>query len=172
MPLIDLAAQHAGLRHDLNVALERVASSGRYILGEEVAAFERSFADYLGVAHVVGTSSGTSALQLALMAAGIGPGHDVLTVSHTAVATVAAIEQAGARPVLVDIDPARFTLDPDRLAAALTPRTRAIVPVHLYGCPADLDPILAFAALHGLTVVEDCAQAHGARYRGKRVGGP
>lgn len=170
IPTIDLVAQHASLQTELTAAIERVVSSGRYILGEEVEAFERAFGAYLGVGHVVGTSSGTAALQLALMAAGIGPGHDVITVSHTAVATVAAIEQAGANPVLVDIDLERFTLDPGRLAAALTPRTRAIVPVHLYGCPADLDPILAFAHEHGLVVIEDCAQAHGARYRDKRVG--
>lgn len=170
IPLIDLVAQHASLQTELNAALERVTSSGRYILGEEVEAFERAFAAYLGVGHVVGTSSGTAALQLALMAAGVGPGHDVITVSHTAVATVAAIEQAGANPVLVDIDSKRFTLDPDRLAAALTPRTRAIIPVHLYGCPAELDPILAFAHHHGLVVIEDCAQAHGARYRDRHAG--
>lgn len=170
IPLIDLVAQHASLQTELNAALERVTSSGRYILGAEVEAFERAFAAYLGVGHVVGTSSGTAALQLALMAAGVGPGHDVITVSHTAVATVAAIEQAGANPVLVDIDSKRFTLDPDRLAAALTPRTRAIIPVHLYGCPAELDPILAFAHHHGLVVIEDCAQAHGARYRDRHAG--
>lgn len=170
IPLIDLVAQHASLQTELNAALERVTSSGRYILGAEVEAFERAFAAYLGVGHVVGTSSGTAALQLALMAAGVGPGHDVITVSHTAVATVVAIEQAGANPVLVDIDSKRFTLDPDRLAAALTPRTRAIIPVHLYGCPAELDPILAFAHHHGLVVIEDCAQAHGARYRDRHAG--
>jgi dTDP-4-amino-4,6-dideoxygalactose transaminase len=118
----------------------------------------------------VGVGSGTDALHLALAACGVGPGDEVITVPHTAVATVAAIEMAGATPVLVDIDPARYTLDPARVEAALTERTRAIVPVHLYGCPAELAPILPLARAHGLYVVEDCAQAHGARYRGRRVG--
>lgn len=170
IPLVDLAAQHVALRDPLNAAIERVVSSGRYILGPEVESFEKSFAAYLGVSYAIGVSSGTAALQLALMALGIGPGHEVITVSHTAVATVAAIEQTGATPVLVDIDPIRLTLDPTRLAGALSPKTRAIVPVHLYGCPADMDPILAFARQHGLAVVEDCAQAHGARYRDRPVG--
>ena len=170
IPLIDLAAQHAALRDPLNAAIERVVASGRYILGPEVESFEKAFAAYLGVGHAIGVSSGTAALQLALMALGIGPGHEVITVSHTAVATVAAIEQTGAAPVLVDNDPIRLTLDPTRLAGALSPKTRAIVPVHLYGCPADLDPILTFARQHGLAVVEDCAQAHGARYRDGAVG--
>ncbi len=170
IPLINLAAQHASLRPELDAAYDRVMSSGRYILGSEVEAFERAFAAYLGIEHAVGVSSGTAALQLALMAAGIGRGHEVITVSYTAVATVVAIEQTGATPVLVDIEPDRYTLDPSALAAVLTSRTRAIVPVHLYGCPADMEPILAFSRAHQLRVIEDCAQAHGARYRGQPVG--
>jgi dTDP-4-amino-4,6-dideoxygalactose transaminase len=170
IPLTDLASQHAALQAPLNEAIQRVISSGRYILGPEVAGFERAFADYLGVAYAVGVSSGTSALQLALMALGIGPDSEVITVSHTAVATVAAVAHTGAAPVLVDNDPTRYTMDPARLASALSAKTRAIVPVHLYGCPAEMAPILSIARQHGLRVIEDCAQAHGARYCGQRVG--
>lgn len=163
-------AQYLAHRAEIDDALRRVLDKGRYILGEEVQAFEFEFAAYIGVAHALGAGSGTEALHLALAACGVGPGDDVITVAHTAVATVAAIELTGAAPVLVDIDPATFTLDPDQLERALSPRTKAIVPVHLYGCPADLAPILEIARGHGLRVVEDCAQAHGATYRGRRVG--
>ncbi len=158
------------LQPEIDAAIARVLASGQFILGPEVRAFEREFAAYCGIEHAVGVDSGTSAIQLALLACGIGPGDEVITVSHTAVATVAAIDLTGARPALVDIDPTRFTLDPAKLESALSPRTRAILPVHLYGCPADLEPILAFAREHQLFVIEDCAQAHGARYRGKPVG--
>ena len=144
--------------------------SGRYILGDEVLAFEREFASYIGVRDAVGVGSGTEALHLALAACGIGRGDEVITVAHTAVATVAAIELAGATPVFVDIEPDFFTLDPLKVEAAITSRTKAIVPVHLYGQPADLDAITSIAQLHGLRVIEDCAQAHGATYREKRVG--
>ena len=170
IPLVDLAAQHAALQHALDAAIARVLASGRFILDAEVSAFERAFAAHLGVGHAVGVSSGTAALQLALLAVGVGSGDEVITVSHTASATVAAIVSVGAVPVFVDIDAARYTLDPDQLAAAFSRRTRAIIPVHLYGCPADLTPILAFAREHGLRVIEDCAQAHGARYNGRAVG--
>ncbi len=170
VPLVDLAAQHASLHPALDAAIQRVLASGRFILDAEVAAFERAFAEYLGIGHAVGVSSGTAALQLALLAVGIGVGDEVITVSHTAVATIAAIVGTGAVPVFVDIEATHYTLDPGRIAAAITPRTRAIVPVHLYGCPADLAPILAVAQEHGLRVIEDCAQAHGARYRGRPVG--
>lgn len=170
IPLVDLAALHAPLRAEIDTALARVVSSGRFILGPEVEAFEAALSAYVGVRHAVGVSSGTAALQLALLAAGIGPGDEVITVSFTAVATVAAIQLVGAQPVLVDIDPTRFTLDPERLVSALTRRTRAIVPVHLYGCPADLGPILAFAERNRLIVIEDCAQALGAQYQGRPVG--
>ena len=153
-----------------------VFASGRFILGEQVAAFEREFAAYCGARHGVGVGSGTEAIHLALLACGIGAGDEVITVPNTAVATVAAIEQTGARPVFVDVDFHARTLDPLLLEAAITPRTRAILPVHLYGLPAELDPILALARAHGLRVIEDCAQAHGALYRsleprsGRRVG--
>lgn len=170
IPAFDLKRQYADLRAEIDAALSRVLERGSFILGEEVAAFEQEFADYCGVAYAVGTGSGTESLHLALLACGVGPGDEVITVSHTAVATVVAIELAGAHPVLVDIDPVRYTLDPERLERALTPRTRAIVPVHLYGCPADLAPILQVARRYNLLVVEDCAQAHGALYRGRRVG--
>ncbi len=163
-------AQYLSHRADIDAALQRVLHGDRYILGSEVRAFEEEFAAYVGVAHAIGVANGTDALHLALRAAGVGAGDEVITVSHTAVATVAAIEMAGAVPVLVDIEPARFTLDPARVARAITPRTKAIVPVHLYGQACDLDPILALAKERGLLVIEDCAQAHGARYHGRRVG--
>ena len=163
-------AQYLAHRAEIDAAIQRVLLGERYVLGDEVRAFEREFAAYVGVGHAVGVASGTDALHLALRACGIGPGDEVITVSHTAVATVAAIEMSGATPVLVDIDPQTFTLDPARMAGALTPRTKALVPVHLYGQACDLDPLLAFAKAHGLYVVEDCAQAHGARYHGRRAG--
>lgn len=170
IPIVDLKAQYYGIRREVDDAIARVLQRGNFVLGEEVAAFEQEFADYLGAAFAVGVDSGTSALQLALLACGIGSGDEVLAPSHTAVATVAAIEMTGARPVLVDIELSRFTLDPERVAPAITPRTRAVIPVHLYGCPADLDPLLQLARRHNLFVVEDCAQAHGALYRGQKAG--
>ena len=168
--LVDLKAAYWRLQTEIDAATARVMSSGWYILGPEVAAFESEFAAYLGVEQAVGVASGTDAVLLALRALGIGPGDEVITVAHTAVATVAAIELAGATPRLVDIDAATYTLDPAQLAAAITSRTRAVVPVHLYGAPADMDAVLAVAHAHGLLIVEDCAQAHGARYRGRMVG--
>lgn len=170
IPFIDLKAAYARQQAQLDAAVLRVMAGGWYILGEEVRQFEREFAAYLGAAEAVGVASGTDALLLALRAAGVGPGDEVITVAHTAVATVAAIELAGATPVLIDIDPRTYTLDPALLPAALTSRTRAIVAVHLYGQTAAMDPILAFARDHGLLVIEDCAQAHGARYRGRTAG--
>jgi dTDP-4-amino-4,6-dideoxygalactose transaminase len=170
IPAVDLAGQYRALRTEIDAAVNRVLAGGWYILGEETRAFEAEFAAYVGAEHGVGVASGTDALILALRAVGVGAGDEVITVSHTAVATVAAVEQAGARPVLVDIDPATFTIDPAQVEAAISSRTRAIVPVHLYGHPADMDPILAVARQHDLAVVEDCAQAHGARYRGRPVG--
>jgi len=170
IPFVDLRAQYDSLRGEIDRAISAVLQRGSFILGQEVAAFESEFAASCGVAHAVGVSSGTSALQIALLAGGVGPGDEVITVAHTAVATVAAIEMCGARPVLVDIDRARMTIDPEKCAAALTPRTRAIIPVHLYGCPAELAPIRALAQPRHILVVEDCAQAHGARYKGRPVG--
>ena len=148
-----------------------VLDCGVFVFGGQVAAFEKEFAAYLGVPHAVGVSSGTDALRLALLGAGIGPGDEVITSALTAVATVVAIEGAGARVILADIDPETYTLDACQVKSRLTPRTKAIVPVHLYGHPADIEPLLAIAASRGLEIVEDACQAHGATYQGKKVGG-
>jgi dTDP-4-amino-4,6-dideoxygalactose transaminase len=166
----DPKANYLAHKAEIDTAIHRVLQSGCYILGEEVAAFEREFARYIGVAYAVGVASGTDALELALRAAGVGAGDEVITVSHTAVATVVAIERAGATPVLVDIDPPSFTLDPSRLASAITSRTKAIVPVHLYGHPASMPTIMEIAKQYRLVVVEDCAQAHGAAIGERKVG--
>jgi dTDP-4-amino-4,6-dideoxygalactose transaminase len=171
IPQTDPRAGYQVCRGEIDAAIRRVLDRGWYILGEEVKAFEKEFADYLGAHHAVGVGSGTDALFLALRACGIGPGDEVITVSHTSVATVAAIEQCGATPVLVDVDPAVYTLDPARLPAVMTKRTRAILPVHLYGLPADMAAILSFAREHNLFVVEDCAQAHGAACRVDSISG-
>jgi dTDP-4-amino-4,6-dideoxygalactose transaminase len=157
-------------RGEIDEAIFRVLRGGRYILGEEVAAFEHEFAAYIGVRFAVGVGSGTDAIHLALRANGIGPGDEVITVSQTAVATVAAIEAAGACPVLVDVDPTTLTMAPESLESALGTRTKAIMPVHLYGHPAAMDAIDSIARRHGLRVIEDCAQAHGAEYRGRKAG--
>jgi dTDP-4-amino-4,6-dideoxygalactose transaminase len=170
VPLLDLRAEYAALRTDILRAIDGVLSSGQLYLGPETEAFEREFAAYCEAGHAVACSSGTDALILALQACGIGPGDEVITVSHTFIATVAAIAAVGATPVFVDIDPRTYTMDVSQLAAAHTPRTSAILPVHLYGHPANMDPLLAFARPRGLAVIEDAAQAHGARYRGRRVG--
>lgn len=170
IPFNDLAPSHRLLAGALREAVVRVIERGWFILGPEVEAFEQEFAAYHGVGHAVAVASGTDALELALRAAGIGAGDEVITVAHTAVATVAAIERAGATPVLVDIDPLTYTMSPQAADAALTPRTRALLPVHLYGHPADLSGLLALVEAHGLLLIEDCAQAHGARYQGQLVG--
>ena len=164
-----LAGYHAR-RAEIDDAVARVLASGRYLLGPETEAFEAEFAAWVGVRECVSAGSGTEALHLALRAVGVGAGDEVITVSHTAVATVSAIELCGARPVLVDVGPDDFNLDPAGLDAALSPRTRAVVPVHLYGQAADLAPVVAFCRRHGLRLVEDCSQAHGATYAGQRVG--
>ena len=170
IPLIDLQAQYRAIKPEIDAAVLEVLGSGRFALGPAVDRFERAFADYCGAAEAVGVNSGTSALHLALLAAGVRPGDEVITVPFTFVATVAAIEHAGARPVFVDVDPDFYTMDPARLEAAITPRTRAIVPVHLYGQSADMRPILDVARHRGLTVIEDACQAHGAEYQGRRCG--
>jgi dTDP-4-amino-4,6-dideoxygalactose transaminase len=170
IPLVDLKAQYRGIKDEIDRAIANVLESGQFILGNEVAAFEQDFAAYCGAAHCVGLNSGTSALHLALLAAGVGPGDEVITVPFTFVATVAAIHYTGATPVFVDIDPVSYTMDPCILERAITARTRAIVPVHLYGQPADMDPILEIAQRHGKIVLEDAAQAHGAEYKSRRVG--
>jgi dTDP-4-amino-4,6-dideoxygalactose transaminase len=162
--------QYLARKGEIDDAVMRVLNRGRYILGEEVKTFEAEFAAYIGVAHGIGVGSGTEGLHMALVACGIEAGDEVITVSHTAVATVAAIEQAGALPVMVDIEPGFYTMDPGKITTAITPRTKVIIPVHLYGHPVDLNPIFEIAGKYGLRVIEDCAQAHGAAYRGKRVG--
>ena len=171
IPFVDLKAQYQSIKAEIDSAVLRVLESGHYVLGEEVLAFEAEFAAACGVEYAVGVSSGTSALHLALLAAGVGPGDEVITVPFTFVATVAAIEYAGARPVLVDVEPNSLTMDVEALERAITPRTKVILPVHLYGHAADMDPILDLARDAGLLVVEDAAQAHLAAYRGRYVGG-
>ena len=170
IPVADPGAQLAALRPEIDEAISRVLKSGYYILGPEVEAFEREFADYIGTTQALGVANGTDALALGLRALGIGPGDEVITVSHTAVATVAAIEQAGATPVLVDVEPGFLTLDPALLDEVLSERTRAVVPVHLYGQAADLTMIQSFCQLNGLALVEDVSQAHGATWNGARLG--
>lgn len=170
VPFVDLKAQYRCIKAEVESAISNVLESTQFVLGKEVEAFEREFADYCGVAHAVAVNSGTSALHLALLAAGIGPGDEVITVSMTFVATVAAVLYTGARPVLVDVDPVSYTLDPELIESAITSRTKAILPVHLYGQMADMDPILDIARRYNLIVVEDAAQAHGAEYKGRRAG--
>ena len=158
--------QYLAHRAGIDAAIDNVLTNGRYILGPEVAAFEEEFARYCEVKHAVAVGSGTEALHVALAAMGAGAGDEVITTAHTAVATASAIRLCGATPVFVDVEPGTWTVDPKLVAAAITPKTKAIVPVHIYGQPADLAPILAL----GVPVLEDCAQAHGARYGGRRVG--
>jgi dTDP-4-amino-4,6-dideoxygalactose transaminase len=170
IPLVDLKAQYRSIKSEIDAAVERVLDSGQFVLGEEVAAFEREFAAFCGTSDAIAVNSGTSALHLALLAAGVGPGDEVITVPFTFVATVATIRYTNARPVFVDVDPEYYTMDPSRLEDAITSRTKAIVPVHLYGQPADMDPILEIARRHNLVMIEDAAQAHGADYHGRRCG--
>ena len=170
IPFNQLKPLHDLLADEIHAAINRVVDSGWYILGPEVAAFESEFADYHGVAHTIGVASGTDAIELALRAGGIGQGDEVITVAHTAMATVTAIESTGASPVLVDIDPRTFTLDPQAARHAITERTRGIIAVHLYGQPADLDLLKSLADEYDLVLIEDCAQAHGAEHKGRKVG--
>lgn len=170
IPFVDLKAQYASIRTEVNTAIQGVLDSCQFTLGSEVTEFEREFAAYCQGEFGIGVNSGTSALHIALLAAGIGPGDEVITVPFTFVASVAAIHYSGARTVFVDIDPKSFTMDPARVEAAITDRTRAIMPVHLYGQTADMEPILEIARRRGLVVIEDAAQAHGAEYKGRRAG--
>jgi dTDP-4-amino-4,6-dideoxygalactose transaminase len=170
IPFVDLKAQYHSIKHEIDAAAIRVFESSQFVLGPEVATFEKEFAAYCGVENAMGVNSGTSALHLAMLAAGIGPGDEVITIPFTFVATVAAICYTGAKPVFVDIDPRSFTMDPTKVEAVITKKTKAIIPVHLYGQCADMDPILAIAKKHNLVVIEDAAQAHGAEYKGKKAG--
>ncbi len=170
IPFLDLTKQYESIRAELDDAAQRVMKGGWFILGPEVAEFEKEFAAYLGVAHAVGVGSGTEALHIALLALGIGADDEVITVPNTAVATVAAIEMAGARAILCDVHPDTMLMDVAALERAITPRTRAVIPVHLFGQSVDLAPLLELARARNVYVLEDCAQSHGATYRGKRTG--
>jgi dTDP-4-amino-4,6-dideoxygalactose transaminase len=170
IPLASPLAQYRAHRKLIQNAITHVLESGRYILGEEVQSFERDFAEYCGIPHAIGVASGTDALILALRAIGVGPGDEVITVSHTALATVAAVLACSAIPVLVDVDPSYYTIDPVCIEAAITRQSKAIIAVHLYGQAVDIDPIAAIARRRQLHLVEDCAQAVGADYLNRKVG--
>ncbi len=170
IPFLDLKAQHRQIKHEVDAAISEVIESGQFVLGPAVSAFEERFASYCNARHCVALNTGTSALHLALLATGVGPGDEVITVSMTFVATTAAILYCGAKPVFVDVDPRTWTMAPDLIEAAITPRTKAIMPVHLHGLVADMDPILDIARRHNLVVIEDAAQSHGAEYKGRRAG--
>ena len=170
IPFVDLPAQYQRLQPELEPAIQAVLARGAFIQDAEHRAFEQDFARYLGTRYCLGVASGTDALELALRAMGLGPGDEVITVPNTFIATTEAISHVGATIRWVDVDPRTYNLDPAQLEAAITSHTRAVLPVHLYGQPADMDPIMAIARRHGLKVIEDCAQAHGARYHGRRVG--
>ena len=170
IPLVDLQAQYQSIQRDVDAAMRRVVEGAQFIMGPDVAQFEDEFAAWCGLPHCVGLGSGTAALELTLRALGIGQGDEVITVAHTFIATAEAISAVGAKPVFVDVDPLTYNLDPDAFAAAITPQTRAVMPVHLYGQPCDMTRIQAVATKHGLAVVEDAAQAHGATWAGQPVG--
>jgi dTDP-4-amino-4,6-dideoxygalactose transaminase len=170
VPFVDLKVQYLSIKEEIDTAVLGVLESTQFVLGKEVVAFEELFAAYTQTSHVMGVNTGTSALHLSLLAAGIGRGDEVITTPFTFIATVSAIDYTGATPVFVDIDPVSFTIDPAKIEAAITPRTKAILPVHLYGQPVDMDPIMEIAKRHGLVVIEDACQAHGAEYKGRRVG--
>ncbi len=171
IPLVDLKAQYAAIRPAVDRAVQSVLDSTNFIMGPEVKAFEQAFAAYCHVAQCAGVASGTAALDLVLRSLNVGPGSDVITVAHTFIATAEAISSVGATPVFVDVDPRTYTMDPEALAAAVTPATRAILPVHIYGQPCDMDAIMAVGRRHGIPVVEDAAQAHGATWNGVFAGG-
>jgi len=170
VPFVDLKALHRPIEGELSEAIARVLRNVSFVQGPEVKAFEEAFANYLGVEHCVAVNSGTAALHLTLLALGIGPGDEVITVSHTFIATSEAISAVGARPVFVDVDPVSYTMDPSLVEAAITPRTKVILPVHLYGNLADMDSLMAIARRHNLVVVEDACQAHGALYKSRMAG--
>lgn len=170
IPFVDLKTQYSSIKDEIDPAVFKALASTQFVLGSEVVALEAEFAHYCGANYGIAVNTGTSALHLALLAAGIGAGDEVITVPFTFVATVAAICYTGATPVFVDIDPISYTMDVTQIEAAITERTKAILPVHLYGQPADMDPILEIARRHGLVVIEDAAQAHRSEYKGRRVG--
>ncbi|HEX8284155.1 MAG TPA: DegT/DnrJ/EryC1/StrS family aminotransferase [Pyrinomonadaceae bacterium] len=170
VPFVDLQAQYRSIKAEVDAAIQRVLDTSAFVLGREVEAFERAFAEYVGARECVGVSNGTDALHLALLACGVGAGDEVVVPANTFFATPEAVSAAGATPVFVDCDPVTYNIDASKIEAAVTERTRAVIPVHLYGQPADLDAVEAVAKRHDLIVIEDAAQAHGARYKGKRVG--
>jgi dTDP-4-amino-4,6-dideoxygalactose transaminase len=170
IPFLDLRAPYLELKADIDAAMLRVADSGWYLLGAELRAFEQEFATYVGARHCVGVANGLDALYLSLLALGVGPGDEVIVPSNTYIATWLAVSMTGAKPVPVEPDERTYNLDPARIEGAITPRTRAVLPVHLYGLPADQEAILAIARRRGIPVLEDAAQAHGARYKGRRIG--
>jgi dTDP-4-amino-4,6-dideoxygalactose transaminase len=170
VPFLDLKAHNRSVWPEIQSALEPVLSEAQFILGPAVEAFEAHFAEYLGVRHCVGLNNGTSALHMALLACGVGPGDEVVTTPATWISTSWAVSYVGARPIFVDVDPTTWTLDPEQVERAVTPRTRAVLPVHLYGQAADLEPLCRLGDKHGLALIEDAAQAHGAIYGGRRVG--
>jgi len=170
VPLVDLQAQYLTIKDEIDRAVAATINSGQFILGPEVKAFEEEMAAYLGVRYAVGVASGTDALHLALLSCEIGPGDEVITTPFTFIATVDTIMQCGAVPVLVDIDPETYNIDAVKIESKITKKTKAILPVHLYGQPADLEPITELVKKHGLLLIEDCAQALGAEYKGKKVG--
>lgn len=170
IPFVDLKAQYTALKAQMDAAIQSVLDRTAFVLGKEVTEFEKAFAAYIGVKHCVGVCSGTDALEMALRASGIGPGDEVITVPNTYIATCEAISQAGATIRWIEVDPRTYNMDPANIEQAITPRTKALLPVHLYGQPADMNSILAIARRHGLKVIEDCAQAHGATYQGQLVG--
>lgn len=170
VPLVDLGAQYASIRDEIADAISRVLESQAFILGREVEGFESAFAEYIGARGAVGVASGTAAIQLALQACGVGPGDEVVTTAHTFIATAEPVSNLGARPVFADIDPDTYTLDPNHVESLIGPRTKVILPVHLYGHPADMGALRDLADRRGVKLVEDAAQAHGAEYDGRRVG--
>lgn len=170
IPLVDLKAQYSLIKEELDGATRKVLESGQFILGEEVEALEKEIAAFLGIKHAIGVASGTEALLIALIACGVGPGDEVITTPFTFIATAEAITQCGATPVFIDVDVRTYNIDSAKIEPAITKRTKAILPVHLYGQPADMAPILELARKHGLKVIEDCAQAFGAEYEGKKAG--
>jgi dTDP-4-amino-4,6-dideoxygalactose transaminase len=170
VPFVDLQAQYRSIKSEVDAAIQRVLDTSAFILGREVEAFERAFGEYVGAEFCVGVSNGTAAIQLALTACGVGGGDEVIVPANTFFATAEAVSTAGASPVFVDCDPDSSNIDASKIESAITPRTRAVAPVHLYGQPADLDAVFEVAERHNLIVIEDAAQAHGARYKGRRVG--
>ena len=170
IPFVDLKSQYQSLKHEFDEAILKVVAETAFISGKYARAFEEAFAEYLGVQHCIAVANGTDALEIGLKAIGVGVGDEVLVPANTFFATAEAVGNVGAKPVFVDIEPNFYNLDPSKIEEKITPRTKALIPVHLYGLPAEMDEIMALAQKHGLKVLEDCAQAHGATYKGKTVG--